>query len=48
MATAKKRKVTDEDQIFKEQWTKDYFFIYYNGKPICFICNKTSVVRSMI
>jgi hypothetical protein len=46
MVTGKKRKVTDEGRIFKEQWTEDYFFTCYNGKPICLICKENlSVVK---
>jgi hypothetical protein len=34
-------KVTDEGRIFKEHWTKDYYFTSYNGKPISLICKES-------
>lgn len=34
----KKGKGIGEDQIFKEQWTKKYFFTYYSGKSTYLTC----------
>jgi hypothetical protein len=37
---SKKRKVCDEGRVFKEDWTREYFFIESNGKPVCLICER--------
>jgi hypothetical protein len=34
----------EKGQIFKEQWTKDFYFTCYNGKPICHICKESLLV----
>ena len=42
MATApKKRRVEDELRVFQTKWTECYFFIEFNNKPICLICNES-------
>ena len=40
--STKKRKVEEEKRVFKERWTKDYFFVNNSDKkPLCLICNKS-------
>lgn len=39
--TSRKRKIEEENRVFKELWTELYFFIEYNGKPLCLICQKS-------
>ena len=35
----KKRKVTEELRTFQDRWTINYFFIEFQTKPVCLICN---------
>jgi hypothetical protein len=37
---AKKRKVDQENRVFKEEWTDKYFFIERKNKAICLICSE--------
>ena len=39
--TGKKRKIDLENRAFKDEWTKDYFFVQDNGKSLCLICMET-------
>ena len=41
----KKRKVTDEDITFKQEWTLEYFFIEEKGKRIC---QSVNVMKSVM
>jgi hypothetical protein len=38
---SKKRKVCDEGRVFKEDWTSEYYITESDGKPVCFICQRT-------
>jgi len=40
----KKRKVDSECRLFKEEWTRKYFFTEYNCKTVCLICNEAVAV----
>ncbi|KAJ8026793.1 General transcription factor II-I repeat domain-containing protein 2 [Holothuria leucospilota] len=39
-SNSKKRKVTEEGRVFNPEWTRDYFFIEEQGKPVCLICKR--------
>lgn len=42
----KKRKVDNESRTFRDIWTEMYFFIVYNGDPVCLICKeKVSIMK---
>lgn len=47
---SKKRKIEQENRIFKEEWTHEFFFIlpdHLNSKPLCLICGENvSVPKS--
>ena len=34
----KKRKVTEEGRVFKQEWTLKYFFVEDKDNPVCVIC----------
>ncbi|XP_041419118.1 general transcription factor II-I repeat domain-containing protein 2-like [Xenopus laevis] len=36
----RKRKVTEEGRVFKENWTEEYFFVEANSKALCLICGE--------
>ena len=40
MACSKVRKIDRECQVFKEEWTKDYFFVPWKDRAICVICKE--------
>ena len=42
--TGKKRKINLENRAFKDEWTKDYFFVQNNGKRWCLTCMETIAV----
>ncbi|CAH1173813.1 unnamed protein product [Phaedon cochleariae] len=42
---SKKRKLPEENRMFNDSWTDKYFFINYNGKPLCLICQKTITIQ---
>lgn len=42
---SKKRKLFEENRVFNDAWTDLYFFINYNGKPLCLICQKTIAIQ---
>ncbi|CAM5099278.1 unnamed protein product [Eretmochelys imbricata] len=33
-----KRKYTDENRCFQEEWKNKYFFVEHNGKAMCLLC----------
>jgi hypothetical protein len=37
---SKKRKACDEGRVFKEDWTRECFFIESDGKQVCLICQR--------
>ena len=37
---SKKQKIGDGGLIFQDRWTKEYFFVQVNNKPISLICNR--------
>ena len=39
MSSCKKRQV--EERTFFKKWEETYLFIENNGKPLCFVCQKT-------
>lgn len=41
---SKKRKIADEKRIFNEKWTDDYFFVEFNKKAYCLICQATIAI----
>ncbi|XP_045538423.1 general transcription factor II-I repeat domain-containing protein 2A-like [Papilio machaon] len=41
---SKKRRLFEENRVFNDAWTDLYFFINYNEKPLCLICQKTLAV----
>lgn len=40
----KTRKITDENRVFNEKWTDDYFFVETNKKALCLICREIVAV----
>lgn len=40
----RKRKIDSECRVFQEEWTWKYFFMEYNQKPICLICQEPVAV----
>ena len=39
MTSCKKRKYTEENRGFQQEWEENFAFIERNGKPFCLICN---------
>lgn len=40
MSVKNKRKVSNETRTFRDCWTEMYFFIEFNGDPVCLICQE--------
>jgi hypothetical protein len=39
MAAAKKRKVADENRVFRSKWTEEFFFVCVKDVDVCLVCN---------